>query len=182
MKKMMVAFIAMTMCANVMAQEVNEQKQEPKPVDKEEMAQKRTDFMVEKYGLNEEQAAKLLELNKAHADKQRPMRRDFRRPPMKKFEGKALEEKEMAPEEMDKVPEKMEKAPEKMEKAPEKMDKPALKEKKPGMRDEMKKEREAYENELQKIMTEEQFSAYKKDTEKRPHGPRGGFRGHRPQR
>lgn len=175
MKKMMVAFIAMAMCANVMAQEVNEQKQEPKPVDKEEMAQKRTDFMVEKYGLNEEQAAKLLELNKAHADKQRPMRRDFRRPPMKKFEGKDLEEKEMAPEEMDKVPEKM-------EKAPEKMDKPALKEKKPGMRDEMKKEREAYENELQKIMTEEQFSAYKKDTEKRPHGPRGGFRGHRPQR
>ena len=181
MKKMMVAFIAMAMCANVMAQEVNEQKQEPKPVDKEEMAQKRTDFMVERYGLNEEQAAKLLELNKAHVDKQRPMRRDLRRPPMKKFEGKPLEEKEIVPEEMEKAPEKMEKVPEKMEKA-ELKDKPALKDMKPGLRDEMKKEREAYENELQKIMTEEQFSAYKKDSEKRHHGPRGGFRGHRPQR
>ena len=52
------------------------------------------------------------------------------------------------------------------------------------MREKMEKDMKAYDEELQKIMTPEQYKNYKADMEKRrkegPHGPRGQ-RGPRPE-
>ena len=180
MKKMMVILMAMVFSANVMAQEVNEQEKGPKPEDKEKMAQFRTDAMVKKYGLNDDQAAKLSELNKAYSDKLRPMRGSFRRP-MKK------DEADKVMQQMEKAPEMKEHAQEKIMQAPEEKDKvelkkvPARRDFKPGMKEDMRKDHEAYENELKKILTEDQFNAYKEDMQKRHQGQRGP-RGHRPHR
>ena len=74
MKKIVLTMIAaVAMSFNAMAQEQaqNEQRREFNP---EEMAKNRTEAAVKKYGLNEEQAAKLLDLNKRFSDKMRPMR------------------------------------------------------------------------------------------------------------
>lgn len=151
MKKVMMAILMMAMSANVMAQEENDgQRPERKPRDRQEMIQKRTDHMVEKYGLNSEQAEQLLTLNKEYADKMRPMRGEFRRhaKKMKPAEGK-----------LEKV-QPVEGKPEKVQPV----------EAKP---EEVKKDMDAYEAKLQKIMTEEQFKAYKADRQKRGDRQRG---------
>lgn len=161
MKKVMMAILMMAMSANVMAQEENDgQRPERKPRDRQEMIQKRTDHMVEKYGLNSEQAEQLLTLNKEYADKMRPMRGEFRRhaKKMKPAEGK-LEKIQPAEGKLEKV--------QPVEGKPEKV-KPV--EAKP---EEVKKDMDAYEAKLQKIMTEEQFKAYKADRQKRGDRQRG---------
>lgn len=151
MKKVMMAILMMAMSANVMAQEETDgQRPERKPRDRQEMIQKRTDHMVEKYGLNSEQAEQLLTLNKEYADKMRPMRGEFRR-----------HAKKVQPAEG-----KLEKV-QPVEGKPEKV-KPV--EAKP---EEVKKDMDAYEAKLQKIMTEEQFKAYKADRQKRGDRQRG---------
>ena len=70
MKKMILAIAAViTMSANVMAQD-DQQQQGPQPrqFDRAEMMKQRTEQVVKDYGLNEEQAKKLLELNNQFAE------------------------------------------------------------------------------------------------------------------
>ena len=100
--------------------------------DEATMIQERTDRMAEKYGLDEAQKAKLLELNKEYS---------FR---MERPEGRRHERMRQ---------------------------KPALDEKKKlefeARMKEMQARREAYEEALKGILTEDQYKAYQKDQEHR---------------
>lgn len=107
------------------------------------MIQERTDRMAEKYGLDEAQKAKLLELNKTYS--LRIGRPDDRRDTTKfRKEGRKQERMRQ---------------------------KPALDEKKKlefeARMKEMQARREAYEEALKGILTEDQFKAYQKDQEHR---------------
>lgn len=68
MKKMILTCVVATMIsASAVAQ--NQDNQQEKKFDKTEMIQRRTNRMVKEYGLNSDQAAKLLKLNTKYADK-----------------------------------------------------------------------------------------------------------------
>jgi len=170
MKKIVLAVIAaMTMSiGSATAQDVqNGKQQERKRMNQKEMIQKRTEETVKQYGLNEEQAGKLLELNKKYAGKLRgPQGRhpNNMRPggrPERGFEGKMTD---------------MPKDSMKRQGPPQKIDGEQMK----AAREEMRKNMEAYEAELQKIMSEEQYQAYKADMEKRMKDGRRRFGGQRP--
>ena len=60
---MMIALVAMAMCGQMMAQETKQNGIQKKKIDRTEMLKQRTDETAKKLGLNEEQTAKLLELN-----------------------------------------------------------------------------------------------------------------------
>ena len=159
MKKMMIALVAMAMCGQMMAQETKQNGIQKKKIDRTEMLKQRTDETAKKLGLNEEQTAKLLELNTQYADKLRPQMRGMR-PQGRRLDG--------ARDSMARV-------------RPEKGQRPT-REGMEKMREQMKASQEAYDAELQKILTEEQYKAYKADEQKRMHrNPRGGF-GQRGQR
>lgn len=156
MKKMMMAIIAMAMSAQMMAQEVRQDDNQRRQFDRTEMLKQRTSETAKKLGLNEEQTAKLLELNTQYADKLRPQMRGQRqaRPQGRRPEG-ARDSVRVRPERGGQQPSR-----EDMEK----------------MREEMQANQAAYDAELQKILTEEQFKAYKADEQNRmQRGPRGGF-------
>lgn len=160
MKKTILAIAAaVMMSATVVAQDDKQQsvRRNRGPVDQTEMIQKRTDETVKAYGLNEEQAAKLLELNKQYAGKMRPgfgrqggPRERFARPDSMRGE-----------------------RPMNRERMRNSDQRPARPEGNRGGFEEMRKTMEAYDAEIQKIMTEEQFKAYKADREKQmKNGPR----------
>ncbi len=68
----MAVVAALMMGSTVMAQDDNQKtKREGRQFDQTEMAQKRTEQMVKKYGLSKEQADKLLELNKKYTPQMR---------------------------------------------------------------------------------------------------------------
>ena len=156
MKKMMMAIAAaVMMSSSMLAQESKpEGRPEMRRGDRTEMMKKRTDETVQRYGLNEEQAAKLLELNTRYADKMGPRgQHRFGQPGQR--------------------PDSVRPRPQRGEIK----DRPERHGDRQGMRgnfEEMRKNMEAYDAELQQIMTEEQFKAYKADQEKRmKEGPRG---------
>ena len=165
MKKTVLAIAAaVMMSATMMAQDDNQQsaRRERKPVDQSEMVQKRTDATVKAYGLNQEQAAKLLELNKQYAGKMGPR---FGRPGDRPGRGGRRDSVRM----------------ERPVKEGQSVDRNHRPEGKRGGFEEMRKTMEAYDAELQKIMTEEQFKAYKADREKQmKNGPRPDGRQGRP--
>ena len=100
--------------------------------DEATMIQERTDRMAEKYGLDEAQKAKLLELNKEYSFRmERPEDRQHERMRQKP----ALDEKKKLEFE--------------------------------ARMKEMQARREAYEEALKGILTEDQYQAYKKDEEHR---------------
>lgn len=69
MKKIILAIAAVMTMTTAMAQGDNQQgRPERKKMDKTEMVKMRTDRTVKQYGLNEEQAKQLLELNNKYAD------------------------------------------------------------------------------------------------------------------
>ena len=148
MKKLVMAVMATMMLASTaMAQETNGK--ERKQMTKTEMIQQRTDGMVKRYSLSQEQAAKLLELNTQYADKLPG--RGFGGPRMgRPHDGKG---KVARPDSVGKGPRKERMNPE-----------------------EMKKTMQAYESELKSILTEDQFKAYQEDRQKmmqhRPHNRR----------
>lgn len=159
-KKMIMAVVAAVMMStSVMAQDNNVENRRGPRMDMKEMVKNRTDETVKRYGLNEEQAAKLLELNTKFADKMGP-RRGQRPGGGRGFAPDSTRRMGMA---QDSARER--KRPEgNMERRP---DRPMGQ---PGMmpqRDEWRKTMEEYDNELKTIMTEEQFKAYKEDSEKR---------------
>ena len=136
----------MTIVAAVMFSSAAMAQDQEKGKKKEEMAKHRTEKMVKDYDLNDKQAAKLLELNTKYADKMRP--HHGHRGPHGPHGMKG-----QRPE-------------------------PPTKEMKAEMekkRAEMEKEQKAYDAELQKILTPDQYKLYQHDMQKhRKGGPRPG--------
>lgn len=194
MKKMIMALVAaMMMSANAMAQDNDQQvRRGRKPMDQKEMIQRRTDETVKAYGLNDEQAAKLLDLNTRYADKMRPMprggqgrfgnrgggfhRQDMRNAPMpdmKKDVQKPEMEKDAPKPELEEAPK-----PEMGKDAPRQFSPEDAK----ARGEEMRKVMEAYNEELKAIMTPEQYEKYQAESKNRfqngQRGRRGDFRMH----
>lgn len=153
MKRMILTLMAAALVSMTALAQEEKQGQRPEPkFDKAEMVKHRTDETVKRYNLNSEQAKKLLELNNKYADKMgpRPPHRGHMggpgRPPKDKGDGKCQCPK----------PQKDDQRP-----APPKDEKRAEHHKK------MKETMEAYNAELQKIMTADQFKSYQEDMQKR---------------
>ena len=159
MKKLVLTMIAMvTMSLSAMAQDTAQVRRQFNP---EQMAKMRTDAVVKKYGLNDDQAKKLLDLNTRFAGKIRPMgpmggqrrggqRMQGDRPPR------------MNPDSLRAQGQRRGQG-----------------QRGGGFnREEMQKNMEDYNNELKAILTPEQYEAYKADEAKRRQegGRRGGPR------
>ena len=168
MKKMFLALAAaMMMSASAMAQEATEQQQRPS---NEEMLKMRTEQMVKDYSLNEEQAAKLLELNKEYQEKIPMMGMGMGRGQRGGMRGQRPEGGNR----------------------PQAGERPQRPQGQGGERprmnfEEMQKNMEAYQAGLEKIFTEEQMNKYKENMQNRMRGPRGNGQGgfqqrQRPQR
>ena len=163
MKKIMFSMAAaILMSASALAQTDNAPQQRSE-ADQAEMIKQRTENTVKQYGLNEDQAKQLLELNTKYADKM-PMGfgrmggRGGRRGggqggPQGGFGGGAPQGGFGGGQ----MPQMTEEQRARMEE----------------MRKQMTETREAYNKELEKIMTPEQFKKYQEDQQSR----RGGFGG-----
>lgn len=163
MKKTIFAIIAaITVSTSVMAQNEEGRRPERQRMDKTEMVKRQTDRMVNEYGLNEAQAAQLQELNASYFDKMPRMngpRRGGQRPEMggrRNADGATGATVQV-----------------------ENRERPSREQMEARMK-EMRANQEAYEGELKKIMTEEQFAKYQENSKRRmqggPRGPRGGNR------
>ena len=152
--------IVMTIVAAVMFSSAAMAQDQEKGKKKEEMIKHRTEMMVKDYNLNDKQAKQLLELNTKYADKMRPGHHGRHGGPHGMKGDRPEPPKGERPE-------------------PPKDDKKCCECKKPS-KEEMKakhKEREesmkAYETELQKILTSDQYKSYQADKEKHhKKGPR----------
>ena len=164
MKKSIVWAIVTALFVSVSAMAQDEQKSDKRDNQHQgsrtEMIKHRTDQMVKTYGLSEAQAQQLQVLNEKYADKMR-----LQRPGMRQRPGQP---RGMRPQRM-----QMDTTRRQMADNPEQM--------KQRM-DEMKKTREAYDAELEKILTADQFKAYKADAEKRAKEGRRGPNGNRQHR
>ncbi len=171
MKKMVLALVAMMTMTAAMAQGDNQKGEaNRRKMNKTEMIKNRTNETVKKYGLNEQQAAKLLELNTKFADVMGPgMRGPGGRGP--RGNGGARPR-----------PDDNTTAQQPQTDGKQKGNRPEMTEE---MREQMKAQRQKrqeamkkYDTELQAIMTADQFKAYKADQEKRMKegGRRGGRR------
>lgn len=137
MKKIILSLMAAFLMSNVAMAQENEKK-ERKQLSQIEMIQQRTEGMVKKFGLNEEQKEKLLQLNTEFAGKlpgrnfnrsQREPRRQFDR------------QNQVRPDSLRMRPRNMER---------------------PNMQ-EIRKNVEAYDAKLKTILNEEQFKAYQQE-------------------
>lgn len=164
MKQIMISIAAMLMLSTAaMAQDNQGQRPNRQGFDRTEMIQRRTDGVVQKYGLNEEQAKQLLSLNTKYADQMGPrgMGMGMGRGGQGGRRGGQGMGPGMAPGQR-----------------PQMSD---------SLRQQMAEQQKAYEEELQKIMTPEQYKNYQADQEQRrqqfggQRGPRGQ-RGQRPNR
>ena len=163
MKKMMMTLMAaMLISATAIAEnkeKCNCQGKDKKP-DKTEMVKHRTDETVKRYQLNDKQAKQLLDLNNKYADKMGPHggphRHGSHGAPGR---GPKVDDNGQRPE------------PPKDMKRPERPNDEQRAEHRKQMEETMK----AYDAELQKIMTPDQFKAYKADMQKRRdhHHPKG---------
>lgn len=146
---------ALCMSTAVMAQTTQQDNKRQRP-NSEQRVQMRTERMVERYGLNQEQAAKLQALNKEYEGKMGPRHRhggprhDGQRPPRDVKEKRT----DMKPQQRE-------------GRGP----RPSAE-----MMQQMKADREAYDAKLSKIMTPKQFEQYQQDEAKMKehHGQRMG--------
>ena len=152
MKKMVIAMIAAVMMSSAAFAQDNQEKKccECKRPDKTEMIKHRTDRVVEKYKLDDKQAAQLLELNTKYADKIGGPRGRH---------GHHGRHHGMKPGEK---PDANTGATPQREKNREEFEK---------MRKEREANRKAYDAELQKIVNADQYKEYQADMKK--HGGRG---------
>ena len=154
---------AVLMSSAVLAQEKKEGQRPERKFDKTEMIKHRTDETVKQYSLNEKQAAKLLELNTKYADKMGP-RGPHRGGPGRHHGMRPGPKPDGETAATPQQPKDEKKRPELTEEQKAKMK---------AEREEMQQTMKAYDAELQKIMTDEQYKQYKADMEKRrQHGPR----------
>ena len=155
MKQMIMTLLAAVMVSTAaVAQDKDSNKPSVDNNRKQEMVKHRTDKMVEDYQLNDKQAKKLLELNTAYADKMRPPHHGHHGP-------HGMRGQRPEPPKGDMNGERPE---------PPKGDRQ-------DRRKEMAETMKAYDAELQKIMTAEQYEKYKSDMQQRHEkghkGPRG---------
>lgn len=145
MKKMILTIVAVcTLSATTMAQQVNNGDQGGRKISKQEMIQRRTDRVVKRYGLSDQQAKKLLELNTTYADKM-PMQgfgNRGARPRMNQNGPQADQNKDV-----DLM----------------KQNSANFKEQNQARRKEMQENMQSYNNELKNILTPEQFAKYQED-------------------
>ncbi|UKK61558.1 DUF4890 domain-containing protein [Prevotella communis] len=144
MKKLVLTMIAMvTMSLSAMAQDTAQVRRQFNP---EQMAKMRTDAVVKKYGLNDDQAKKLLDLNTRFAGKIRPMG------PMGGQRRGGQRMQGDRPQRMN--PDSLRAQGQRRGKG----------QRGGGFnREEMQKNMEDYNNELKAILTPEQYEAYQKD-------------------
>lgn len=140
---------AMLMSTTAMAQETQTEQRQHRKFDKTEMIKHRTDETVSRYKLDDKQAKKLLELNTKYADKIGPRgprhgRHGAGRPSMPPKEMKG--ERPEPPKDNSKMQER---------------------------RKEMEANMKAYDAELKKIMTEDQYKSYQADQKKMREKRRG---------
>ena len=155
---------AVLMSSAAFAQEEKNCESKCKQPDKTEMVKHRTDRVVKKYGLNDQQAASLLELNTKYADKfGGPRGHHGKKHSMrhgKKHEGQA----DATTGATTPQPRGDKKRPELTEEQKAQFE---------ARRQEMEANRKAYETELKKILTEDQFKQYEADMKKhKRHGHR----------
>ena len=151
MKKMMMTLLAAVVVSTAaVAQNKDDNKSPQDNNRKQEMVKHRTDRLVKDYQLNDQQARQLLELNTKYADKMRPHHPRHHGP-------HGMKGQRPEPPKGDKKGERPE---------PPKGDRQ-------DRRKEMDETMKAYEAELQKIMTPEQFKKYQADMQqRRDKGPR----------
>ena len=151
MKKMMMTLLAAVMVSTAaVAQNKDDNKSPQDNNRKQEMVKHRTDRLVKDYQLNDQQARQLLELNTKYADKMRPHHPRHHGP-------HGMKGQRPEPPKGDVKGERPE---------PPKGDRQ-------DRRKEMDETTKAYEAELQKIMTPEQFKKYQADMQqRRDKGPR----------
>lgn len=168
MKKIALAFAAALMITSTaIAQEKQKAEGQPRKFDKTEMVKMRTEHMTKQYGLSNKQQKQVQELNEKYADKMRPGfhgRHGHHEPWNDSIKGK----RPMPPKEGMQRPADGEN-PQKFGHKPMKG---GPRGKDFGKREETMK---AYDTELEKILSADQFKAYKADMEKRrKEGPRQG--------
>lgn len=140
MKQTILALIAMfTWATAAMAQEDNSSVERRRPT-QEQMIQRQTDRVSQRYGLNDEQKAKLLELNKKYAGKINPFRMG-RRGGFRDGRGGGQQGSDSG------MQQRQRPSREQME----------------AMRKQMTEAREAYNKELKGILTDEQYKTYTDD-------------------
>ena len=156
--RLIAALAAVMVSTAAVAQNNNSNKPSGENNRKQEMVKHRTDKMVEDYQLNDKQAKKLLALNTEYADKMRPHRHG----PHGHHGPHGMRGQRPEPPKGDMDGQRPE---------PPKGDRQ-------DRRKEMAETMKAYNAELQKIMTAEQFEKYKSDMQQRherdhkgPHGP-----------
>jgi hypothetical protein len=162
MKKIAMAIAAALMMSTSAMAQNEEKKGEPRQFNKTEMIQQRTDATVKRYGLNEEQAAKLLELNTKYADKMGPMRGG----PRGQQGGRGFGGRQGMGQGQGQGPRMHRQAPDSLRNNAPRMN-----------REEMQKSMEEYDTQLKAIFTPEQYETYQADQKKmrEARGNRGGF-------
>jgi hypothetical protein len=157
MNKLMIMTAAVMMTFFTANAQNNDKVQNLNTPDRAEMVKNRTARTVERFGLNESQAKQLLELNTKYAD--RMPRMNGRRSGMRSGDRQRANMRNMQ----------------------RKRERPSREQMESRMK-EMRQVREAYDKELKKIMTEEQYTKYtevqKQRMQRRGNGNRrqGGFR------
>lgn len=153
MKRMILTLMAAAVVGTTaFAQEKKECQCPDQKFDKTEMVKHRTDETVKRYNLNDKQAKQLLELNNKYADKMGP------RPPHHGHKGGPGRPPKDKKDAKGQRPE-----PPKDGKRPT----PPQDGKRQEHRKQMEETMKAYDAELQKIMTAEQFKSYQADMKKR---------------
>ena len=189
MKKTMMAIAAaMMMSASMMAQNEQPQAQQAPQMDRAEMLKARTEQMVKDYGLNEEQAKKLEALNTEYAEKipMMPMMRGQRGQGQRGQMGQG-----QRPQGQMGQGQRPQRQPGDSTRRGQRPQMCQMGQMGQGQRpqmnfEEMRKNMEAYNAELEKIMTQEQYAKYRESMGRRMGGGQrgqGGFGGgNRPQR
>jgi Spy/CpxP family protein refolding chaperone len=155
-KEMYMKQIVITIVAAVMFSMTAMAQDQEKGNKKEEMIKHRTEMMVKDYNLDEKQAKQLLELNTKYADKIRPRHHG----PHGRHHGMKGERPEPPKGDCQESPEGDKKCDKKCG-----CQKPS-KEEKEAKRKERKENMKAYDAELQKILTPDQYKEYQADREK----------------
>lgn len=151
-KKMMILALALMMVTAASAQNDSTQLGQHRP-DHTEMVKMRTERTAKELGLNEEQTKQLLDLNTAYADKLSMG--------MRHMGGRGFGRGRRQGQRPDSVQQRTRPSKEQME----------------ARMKEIQANREAYNAELKKILTDAQYSQYLEAQKKRmQRGPRGGFR------
>ena len=189
MKKTMMAIAAaMMMSASMMAQNEQPQAQQAPQMDRAEMLKARTEQMVKDYGLNEEQAKKLEALNTEYAEKipMMPMMRGQRGQGQRGQMGQG-----QRPQGQMGQGQRPQRQPGDSTRRGQRPQMGQMGQMGQGQRpqmnfEEMRKNMEAYNAELEKIMTQEQYAKYRESMGRRMGGGQRGQGGcgggNRPQR